>query len=104
MEKIVTNTQFQEAIQGDQTIVVKFHADWCTDCKRLDTYFDQIIREYPNLKFYDIDVEELPELAESQSVRGIPSLLAYHKGEKISHLHSANLKTQGQARDFLSGL
>lgn len=103
MANLNSASAFASAIQGDDRIVVKFHADWCTDCKRLDQHFDQITSEFPQLKFHDVDVEQLPEIAEEQGVRGIPSLLVYRNGEKIAHLHSGQLKTPQQAREFLGG-
>lgn len=104
MSKLHSASEFDSKVQEEQTTVIKFYADWCPDCKRLDTYFDQIASEHPHLKFFEVNVEELADVAERQGVRGIPSLLAFQKGEKLAHLHSANLKTPQQARDFLSGL
>ncbi|MEC0175019.1 thioredoxin family protein [Paenibacillus favisporus] len=104
MKKLSSASEFEREVQGDQTSVVKFYADWCPDCKRLDQHFGQIISEYPTLNFYDVNVEELVDVAEGQDVRGIPSLLVFRNGEKVAHLHSANLKTPQQARDFLNTL
>ncbi|MFH5187377.1 thioredoxin family protein [Paenibacillus sp. TAB 01] len=102
MRRLNSASDFESSIRGDQTTVVKFYADWCPDCKRLEQHFGQIVSEYPNLSFYDINVEELEDVAELQNVRGIPSLLVFRNGEKVAHLHSANLKTPQQARDFLN--
>lgn len=104
MEKINSASEFQDQVQQNQMTVAKFFTSWCPDCKRLDQYFDQIVSEYPNLNFIAVDAEELADVAEQQNVRGIPSLLVYNKGKKIAHLHSANLKTPQQARDFLNSI
>ncbi|GIO52807.1 thiol reductase thioredoxin [Paenibacillus sp. SSG-1] len=104
MKKLSSASEFEREIQGDQTAVVKFYADWCPDCKRLDQHFGQIISEYPTFNFYDVNVEELVDVAEGQDVRGIPSLLVFRNGQKVAHLHSANLKTPQQAREFLNTL
>lgn len=104
MVKINSASEFQDKVQQEQITVAKFFTSWCPDCKRLDQYFDQIVSEYPNLNFIAVNAEELADVAEQQNVRGIPSLLVYNKGEKIAHLHSANLKTPQQARDFLNSI
>lgn len=99
MKPIQSSQQFEEATK-EQGMVV-FTTTWCPDCKRLDMYVDELVKDYPQFNWYIVDRDELPELSDDQQVRGIPSLLFYKDGEKQEHLHSANAKTEMQVRSFL---
>ncbi|MGF7536054.1 thioredoxin family protein [Bacillus mexicanus] len=102
MKKITTNEQFTELIQSDKEIVVKFYADWCPDCTRMNMFIGDILEEYNQNDWYELNKDELPDLAEKYQVMGIPSLLIFKNGEKTAHLHSANAKTPEEVTEFLS--
>ena len=104
MEMVRKVEEFNEQIANNQLTVEIFTTTWCPDCKRLDMFIDDIVAEHADKKWYKIDKDEFPELAEQQNVMGIPSLLVYKNGEKIAHLHSANAKTPDQVREFLNEL
>ncbi len=102
MEHVKTDNQFQELINGEDPVVLKFFTDWCPDCKRMDMFLPTVFEEVGNIPMYEINKDELPEIAEKYDVMGIPSLLVFKKGEKLAHLHSANAKTPDQVIEFLS--
>ncbi|AUZ25301.1 MULTISPECIES: thioredoxin family protein [Bacillus] len=102
MKKITTNEQFNELIQSDKEIIVKFYADWCPDCTRMNMFIGDILEEYNQNDWYELNKDELPELADKYQVMGIPSLLIFKNGEKTAHLHSANAKTPEEVTEFLS--
>ncbi|MCD7036089.1 thioredoxin family protein [Metabacillus sp. GX 13764] len=101
MEKITTAEQFQQIIQSEQEVLVKFFADWCPDCTRMNLFIGDILEEYKAYKWYELNKDELPEIAEQHQVMGIPSILIFKNGEKLGHLHSANAKTPEQVQEFL---
>ncbi|QPC47424.1 thioredoxin family protein [Mangrovibacillus cuniculi] len=104
MKPINTEENYRSTIEQDQPVIIKFHADWCPDCRRMDMFIDDIMADYNQYQWFDINRDELPSIAEEQQVMGIPSLLVFKNGEKLAHLHSANAKTPEQVREFLSSL
>ncbi|MEC1666962.1 thioredoxin family protein [Bacillus mojavensis] len=102
MKKITTKEEFNELIQSDKEIIVKFYADWCPDCTRMNMFIGDILETYNQNDWYELNKDELPELAETYQVMGIPSLLIFKNGEKTGHLHSANAKTPEEVTEFLS--
>lgn len=104
MEAIKTAEQFNEVIQSGNEVLVKFQAGWCPDCRRMDMFIDPIEEKYNNYTWYDVNRDELPEIAEKYEVMGIPSLLIFKDGEKKAHLHSANAKSPEQVTDFLESV
>ncbi|MCA1012905.1 thioredoxin family protein [Halobacillus halophilus] len=101
MESIHTIEKFNETIESEQPVIIKFQADWCPDCRRMDMFIGEVLEEYNQYHWYDVNRDEIPEVADKYEVMGIPSLLIFKQGEKIAHLHSANAKTPEEVEEFL---
>ncbi|GAA0324276.1 thioredoxin family protein [Bacillus carboniphilus] len=101
MKPIQSSEEFNQIISGDQKVIVKFYAGWCPDCTRMDMFIGEILEEYSQYEWYEINKDDYPEIAEKYQVMGIPSLLVYQNGEKLAHLHSANAKSPEEVREFL---
>ncbi|MGG1595039.1 thioredoxin family protein [Terribacillus saccharophilus] len=101
MEQINTKEKFKEIILSEEPVIVKFFADWCPDCTRMNMFIDQVLAEYGNYKWYELNNDEVPDVAAEQDVMGIPSILLFQNGEKLAHLHSANAKSPEEVISFL---
>lgn len=101
MEPIITYEDFTDKINSSDKIVVKFFADWCPDCTRMNMFIGPIMEEYSQVNWYEINRDEVEQPALDYEVMGIPSLLIFKDGEKLAHLHSANAKTPEDVRAFL---
>lgn len=99
MKAIETTEQFQQLISSPKTVMVKFETTWCPDCKRLNMYIDDIIKDF-DFEWYSADRDQFPKLGEDYLVLGIPSLLAFKNGEKIAHLR-ADDQTPDDIRAYL---
>jgi len=102
MKPITTTEQFNEVINSNEPVIVKFEAGWCPDCRRMDMFIDPIVQDYNQYTWYEMNRDNFPEIAEEQQVMGIPSLLIFKNGEKLAHLHSANAKSPDQVTEFLN--
>jgi len=101
LEEVKSLETFEQLISSDEPVIMKFFAGWCPDCTRMNMFIDDVIKDYNQYKWYEINRDEFPDLAEKYSVMGIPSLLIFKNGEKLAHLHSANAKSPEQVREFL---
>jgi thioredoxin 1 len=101
-DMIKTEREFREIIGSGETVTVKFFAGWCPDCKRMDAFMPSVLEEFQQFPLYELNKDELPDLAAEYNVMGIPSLLVFKNGEKLGHLHSANAKTPEQVSEYLS--
>ena len=101
MIQIENEAQFREIISSDKPTVVKFYTTWCPDCKRLNTYIDDIVANHSEYDWYDVNGEDVPAVTEEYQVMGVPSLLVFQNGQKIAHLHSKYAKTRPEVEEFL---
>jgi len=102
LKAIESVEQFEKMISSDKEVLIKFYASWCPDCTRMDMFIGEILEDYSQYEWFQINRDDFPELAEKYQVMGIPSILIFKNGEKLAHLHSANAKTPEQVRTFLS--
>ncbi|RYL94827.1 thioredoxin [Sporolactobacillus sp. THM7-4] len=99
MKAIQSTEEFEKVISSPETVMVKFETTWCPDCKRLNMYIDDIIKDF-HFKWYSADRDKFPDLGREYQVLGIPSLLAFKNGEKKAHLR-ADDKSPEEIRDYL---
>ena len=102
MKQIKAEQEYRDQVKQDELTVGIFTTTWCPDCKSLGMFIDEVIEENQDKQWFTIDRDEFPEIAEEQSVMGIPSLLVFKNGEKLAHLHSANAKTPEQVKEFIN--
>ncbi|MGB6408879.1 MAG: thioredoxin family protein [Planococcus donghaensis] len=100
-ENILSEDQYKSVISQEQPVLVKFYAEWCPDCKRMDMFIGEVLLGFQDISSYSIDKDQFEELANKEDVMGIPSLLVFQNNRKLGHLHSANAKTPDQVSEFL---
>ncbi|MDC3417042.1 thioredoxin family protein [Aquibacillus salsiterrae] len=101
MEAIKSREKFSEVINSDKPVIVKFFADWCPDCKRMDMFIGDVLEQFSQYDWYEVNSDEVEGLAQEHEVMGIPSILIFQNGEKLAHQHSAYTKTPEEVTEFL---
>lgn len=82
MVKKISANEFEE-VKEQSVALVDFSATWCGPCKMLAPVLEEISDELDGkVAFYNIDVDENPELAARYRVSSIPALVLLKKGEK----------------------
>ncbi|ODQ81617.1 hypothetical protein BABINDRAFT_32391 [Babjeviella inositovora NRRL Y-12698] len=91
MVSVITSTdEFKTVIQSENLVVVDFFATWCGPCKMIAPLLEKFSKEYTTASFYKVDVDELAEVAASQEISSMPTLLFFKKGVVVAKVIGAN--------------
>lgn len=64
--------------------VVDFYADWCGPCRMLTPVLEKAAESHPGVVFIGkVNVDQAPDLAAAQGVRGIPDVRIYQNGREV---------------------
>lgn len=103
MENLQSMEQFEALKKGDNTIFV-FSADWCGDCRFIEPVLPAIEEKYDHYQFVKIDRDQFIDLCVELDIFGIPSFIAFNKGNEVGRFVSKDRKTEQEIEAFIDGL
>jgi thioredoxin 1 len=56
------------------------------------TKINRYSKQYTDVRFYKIDVDEVPDVAQDLGIRAMPTFLVFKDGEKVDEVVGANPK------------
>ena len=84
---------------ADKTLIIKFHALWCSPCLALTPIMDRIQNEDSNIIVAHINIDDNSELSAEYGVRGIPAVFIVKKGEVVNKF--TGLKQESDIKKLL---
>ena len=73
---------FNDLINGEQAVLVDFFAEWCGPCKTMAPILKQTVSMIDGkAKILKVDVDKNPSVAQKYNVRGVPTMILFHKGQ-----------------------
>ena len=73
---------FSDLINSDKPVLVDFFAEWCGPCKTMAPVLKNIAGSLGDkVHIIKVDVDKNPAAAAKYSVRSIPTLIIFKKGE-----------------------
>ncbi|NLV91864.1 MAG: thioredoxin family protein [Firmicutes bacterium] len=99
--KTLASRQAYEAAIKEGTVVVVFSAQWCADCRVIEPVLPEIEEKYSQLKFFQVDRDQLIDLCQELDIFGIPSFIIYRDGTEIDRFVSKDRKTQAEIESFI---
>lgn len=79
----VTKDNLTDVIRENKKVLLDFSAVWCGPCGMIAPHLEELAKEYPDILFGKIDVDEEGELAEAFGIVSIPTLLLIEDGKEI---------------------
>ena len=77
-----TETQLNEILSNNKTVLIDFSTQWCVPCKKMKPIIEDIQRENPNVKVLFIDADANKGLVKKYSITGVPVFIIFINGEE----------------------
>ena len=75
---------FNSIINGNQPVLVDFHATWCSPCHAQAPILKEVSAEMKGkARIIKIDVDKNQPLAQKYQVRSIPTLILFKNGQSV---------------------
>ena len=86
---------YRKFTQAKQPVLVEFSAPWCVYCRRLAPALESVAEEYQDtLVFGAVNIDDEPELAQSEKIEVVPTLLIYQNGQVLGSIVAPESRAQ----------
>jgi thioredoxin 1 len=89
--EIVSASKVKELQSEGKKLLVQYTASWCGPCRALSPRLEILSKNYPDVTFVKVDVDQDSESAMELSVRSVPTIFIYKGDELINRSTGANI-------------
>ncbi|AXN90975.1 putative thioredoxin-like protein [Namao virus] len=86
IKMINTMAEYEDAAlsSSKKDVVINFSSIDCHHCQISKPFYSDVAKEYPNIKFYYLNQEDLPDIVESANIQSMPCFLYIRELKEIS--------------------
>ncbi|KAA6409230.1 MAG: thioredoxin [Lasallia pustulata] len=85
-------SDFKEATANPGLMVIDCFATWCGPCKQIAPKVVTLSNIFSSVRFFKLDVDEVPDVAQELSIRAMPTFLLFKDGERAGEVVGASEK------------
>jgi len=80
-----TDQDFKNYLENGNTVVVKYFADWCGNCRLFAPKYKRVSNEdeMQEITFLEVDAEKNPEARKAAGVDNLPFMAVFKNGELV---------------------
>lgn len=81
----ITDKEFMDEIQNNGSVIIKYYADWCGNCKLIAPKYKRLSNDerFTGVKFLDVNAENNPVARDFVKVDNLPFFAVIQNGEVV---------------------
>ncbi|KJP87461.1 hypothetical protein AK88_02893 [Plasmodium fragile] len=81
---------YLEKVKSGKLVVAQFGASWCAPCKKMKPIVKKLGEDNEEVESMYVDIDELPELGESEDINELPTILLRKNGKYLDKIIGMN--------------
>ncbi|MFN2435154.1 MAG: thioredoxin family protein [Nitrososphaeraceae archaeon] len=82
----ITTSEWNSLTTNKDLIAADFWAPWCPYCIKLGPIFESVAKDYQNIKFVKINVQEESQITSRYGIQGIPVIKFFCEGREVGEV------------------
>ncbi len=99
----LTEDKLEQLLQANTKVMVQYGAAWCGNCKITKPKFKRMAEENPDIEFYYVDAELLPNSRKFADVTNLPTFAGFVNGHLVKQAQGNKVETIQEVRDAVAG-
>ncbi len=85
----LNDSNFDQIVSAENPTLVDFWAEWCGPCKSMHPVFESLSKNYPNVKFARVNVDNNQNISKRFNVQSIPTFIMFKAGLVVDQMMGA---------------
>ena len=94
MVQEISDADFEKFIKENKRAVVDFWAPWCSPCRMIAPTIEELSKEYKDVAFAKMNVDENQKTPAQFGVMSIPNLVVFKDGKQVDSIVGAVPKSR----------
>ncbi|MBN9293404.1 MAG: thioredoxin family protein [Flavobacteriia bacterium] len=99
----LTEDNLDQILHSNEKVMVQYGAAWCGNCKITKPKFKRMAEENPDIAFYYVDAEKLPESRKFADVTNLPTFAGFVNGQLVKQAQGNKVETIQEVKDAVTG-
>ncbi len=92
--KNINENEFRQMIGEEVPVLVEFWAPWCVYCRRIAPALKKVAEQKEELRIVQVNIDEEPELARSERIEVVPTMILYRGGKILGSIVAPESKAK----------
>ena len=88
--ELMSQSDYQREIKDNEAVVIDVFAEWCGPCQAIKPFFASLPSQFPQVRFFKMDLDKNRFLGSSMGVQSIPTFLFVYKGQVVKKMSGAD--------------
>lgn len=90
VQEIDNYSEYQSQVSSGQGTFIFFTATWNGPARMVQPHFERCVDEFPNARFFILDIDKIPNLADELEISTLPNIVFFRNGQTLGNLIGGN--------------